>query len=131
MVGHFPTNLWLGSRAIWRHLLRHTDIAVLCLPPSCVISSIAGAWNDQMLKSDNGVSMHVINMLLYAFGFMMNGTSYIYIADPERYFFRDLTSLPHTLSCFVSLHSVSILVQSTILLIRLSRHLPSLVRPAY
>ena len=31
--------------------------------------------------------MHVINTSLYAFGFMMNGTSYIYIADPERPFF--------------------------------------------
>jgi hypothetical protein len=54
-----------------------------------------------MLKSDNGVSMHVINMLLYALGFMMNGTSYIYIADPERRFFSgfDKSSTYYVLLC--------------------------------
>ena len=62
-----------------------------------------------MLKSDNGVSMHVINMLLYAFGFMMNGTSYIYIADPERHFFSgfDKSSTYSVLLC-QSLFGVSI-----------------------
>jgi hypothetical protein len=61
--------------------------AYLLLLVSLVISSISGVWNDQMLKSDSGISMHIINMLLYAFGFVMNGTSYIYITDPERRFF--------------------------------------------
>jgi len=75
--------------------------AYLLLLVSLTISSLSGVCNDQMLKSDNGVSMHVINMLLYALGFMMNGTSYIYIADPERRFFSgfDKSSTYYVLLC--------------------------------
>ena len=61
--------------------------AYLLLFISLIISSVSGVWNDQMLKNDNNTSMHIINMLLYGFGFLMNGISYLYIADPDRRFF--------------------------------------------
>ena len=47
--------------------------------------------------------MHTINMLLYAFGFLMNGLTYVYFPDPDKFFFRDST---HTrlISCFCANH---------------------------
>lgn len=54
---------------------------------SLVISSMSGVWNDYILKADNGQSMHMINMLIYAFGFIMNGISYVWNADPDQHFF--------------------------------------------
>jgi hypothetical protein len=61
--------------------------AYLLLFISLVISSVSSVWNDQLLKHDNNTSMHIINMLLYAFGFLMNGISYVYTAGPDRGFF--------------------------------------------
>lgn len=40
-----------------------------------------------MLKKSGGESMHTINMLLYAFGFLMNGITYVYFPDPDKHFF--------------------------------------------
>lgn len=54
---------------------------------SLLISSVSGVWNDYLLKTDNGQSMHVVNMSIYAFGFIMNGISYVWIADPDERFF--------------------------------------------
>lgn len=60
--------------------------AYLLLLASLLISSTCGVWNDSMLKG-SGASMHTINILLYAFGFLMNGATYIYCADPSKRFF--------------------------------------------
>ena len=60
--------------------------AYVLLLVSLLISSTCGVWNDSMLKK-NGTSMHTINILLYAYGFVMNGATYIYHADPTRRFF--------------------------------------------
>ena len=43
---------------------------------SLAISATCGVWNDQMLKT-RGVSMHLINMLLYAYGFLFNGAVFM------------------------------------------------------
>jgi hypothetical protein len=59
--------------------------AWLLLLASLLISSICGVWNDSMLKN-SGASMHTINILLNAFGFVMNGATYIYCADPSKRF---------------------------------------------
>jgi hypothetical protein len=45
---------------------------------SLLISSVCGVWNDHMLKDErhHAASMHVINTLLYAYGFLLNGLAY-------------------------------------------------------
>jgi hypothetical protein len=46
---------------------------------SLLISSFCGVWNDQMLKvaSRHGTSMHVVNILLYGYGFFLNAGTHI------------------------------------------------------
>ena len=46
---------------------------------SLLISSGCGVWNDQLLKCERfeASSMHLINMLLYAYGFVFNGGVYM------------------------------------------------------
>jgi hypothetical protein len=45
---------------------------------SLLISSVCGVWNDHMLKDErhHAASMHVINTLLYAYGFLFNALAY-------------------------------------------------------
>jgi hypothetical protein len=45
---------------------------------------VGGVWNDHLLKSDKNISMHTINISLYAFGFLMNGASYLYLFDQNK-----------------------------------------------
>jgi hypothetical protein len=83
--------------------------AYLLLFVSLLISTICGVWNDQMLKSSGDASMHTINMLLYAFGFLMNGLTYVYFPDPEKHFFSGFDAYPtHIVLLFQSLSGVTI-----------------------
>ena len=68
--------------------------AYLLLFVSLLISTVCGVWNDQMLKNSGDASMHTINMLLYAFGFLMNGMTYVYFPDPNKHFFSGFDAYP-------------------------------------
>ena len=70
--------------------------AYVLLLVSLFISSICGVWNDSILK-DSDASMHTINILLYAYGFVMNGVTYIYRADSRKRFlsgFDEVSTYP-------------------------------------
>lgn len=48
---------------------------------SLLISSFCGVWNDHILKdsSKHGVSMHLVNILLYGYGFLLNAGAHAVI----------------------------------------------------
>lgn len=61
-----------------------------------------------MLKQSGGQSMHTINMLLYAFGFLMNGMTYVYFPDPDNHFFSGFNHPTYLVLFIQSLLGVTI-----------------------
>lgn len=66
----------------------------LLLSISLFISSGCSVYNDHMLKRANRISMHTINMLLYGFGFLMNGAVYVYTDYHQGHFFSGFDEFP-------------------------------------
>ena len=90
-------------------------LAYILLLTSVLITSICGVWNDFIMKSNPDISLHIINAILYLFGFLLNISAFIVFTAQ-----LDVSKLSTVTEGFFHLRSLPVLFFNSIIGISIS-----------